>query len=608
METTPHDPAFEAPSVEELQPLFPSYDIELFIAQGGMGAVYKARQTSLDRPVALKILPKEFGADPQFRASFQDEAKAMARLNHPNLIAVYDFGDVEGMLFIIMEYVEGATLHHSAHGKKIEQTEAARLAAGICRGLAHAHQHGILHRDIKPANVLLTASAQPKIGDFGLARPVGAHHGDELIFGTPGYSAPEVLNHPERVDQRADIYSMGVIFYELLTGRLPGETWQPPSSVIGSDPAFDPILRRAMHPSPEMRYADADQIADDLESAASKIRGPLRRQAGATPATPGRVPVAGARPVRTTLPSAKSSGSPAAIAIVVLLVLGGVAALVAVALNGGNEAPPTARPSVPESTPAPKPEGAAPRPPREKPAPNPANSGRQRPSEGSGRDLAGNDRPRDREKPMPKPDPEPAPAPEPIPEPAAPEPIFDTFSFLDKGRTALARDAGELFQEHEKELLKNVERFERGLKRVVRRVDRQHRDRGEALIEQVMAPIRGNNRLTKLPIDKLPGFLEGYSGELREVFAEALEDQEKIDRELESQLEPLRDAYVNGISRQVDALREKDDPAAVAILETEARKTADSLPRFIRILKGEDPDPPAEPEDAPDGEEQNKKD
>ena len=185
MDTSTPDLSFQAPDIAELQPLFSAYEIHGFVAQGGMGAVYSARQISLDRPVAIKILPRQFGTDAQFRDSFESEAKAMARLNHPNLIGVYDFGDADGMLFIIMELVEGKSLYHSAHGKAIEQKEAARIVSGICRGLAHAHQHGILHRDIKPGNILLGSGAVPKIGDFGLARLVGAEHDPEDPVMTP---------------------------------------------------------------------------------------------------------------------------------------------------------------------------------------------------------------------------------------------------------------------------------------------------------------------------------------------------------------------------------------------------------------------------------------
>ncbi|MEO5716612.1 MAG: serine/threonine-protein kinase, partial [Luteolibacter sp.] len=146
---------FTAPDPAELNELFPGYEIEGLIATGGMGAVYCAVQKSLDRTVALKILPQEFSKDAAFCAGFEAEAKAMARLNHPNLIGVYDFGEVGGMLFIIMEYVAGKSIYHSAHGKSINPSEVIRLVTGVCNGLAHAHENGIIHRDIKPSNILL---------------------------------------------------------------------------------------------------------------------------------------------------------------------------------------------------------------------------------------------------------------------------------------------------------------------------------------------------------------------------------------------------------------------------------------------------------------------
>ena len=189
---------------EEVQASFPELEIEGMIGRGGMGAVYKATQRSLDRAVAIKILPREFGADPEFRKSFETEAKAMARLNHPNLIGVYDFGDVDGMPYIVMEFVNGKSLYHSAWNKAIDPEQAVSIVKGICHGLGHAHENGVIHRDIKPANILLTPKAEPKIGDFGLARPTDAE-GHGLVMGTPGYTAPEFLEHHERADRRADM-------------------------------------------------------------------------------------------------------------------------------------------------------------------------------------------------------------------------------------------------------------------------------------------------------------------------------------------------------------------------------------------------------------------
>ncbi len=256
---------FVAPSIEELQKNFPAYIIESFIAQGGMGAVYLARQKSLDRKVAIKILPAEFGGDASYRASFETEAKAMARLNHHNLVGIYDFGDIDGMLYIIMEYIPGRSLFDTAHGQAVDQKEAASLIMEMCDGLEHAHQAGMIHRDIKPANVLIDDEARPKIVDFGLAKPLGEKQTEGVVFGTPGYTANEVLSDPHSVDHRSDIFSVGVMLYELLTGQLPGPVTQPASVLSGSDPRFDLIIKKAIHPNPAMRYKSAGEMRDALK-------------------------------------------------------------------------------------------------------------------------------------------------------------------------------------------------------------------------------------------------------------------------------------------------------------------------------------------------------
>ena len=239
------------------------YKFDAFISQGGMGAVYKATQTSLDRPVAIKVLPIEFGEDVSFRESFQHEARLMAKLNDPNLIGVYDFGDMNGMLYIIMELVEGKSLFHSSHGKAIIQEKAASIIRDVCLGLQHAHEVGILHRDIKPSNILLGPDAKPKIGDFGLARPAGSTE-TGVIYGTPGYTAPEVLQSPENVDERADIYAVGVMFYELLTGELPTQPYVPVTEIVECDQRFDNIVRKAINRKHHLRYASAQAQADDI--------------------------------------------------------------------------------------------------------------------------------------------------------------------------------------------------------------------------------------------------------------------------------------------------------------------------------------------------------
>ncbi|MEN8783755.1 MAG: protein kinase [Akkermansiaceae bacterium] len=310
---------FVAPSLEELGPLFPAYELEAFIAQGGMGAVYKARQKSLDRSVAIKILPREFGDDPQFRSSFEAEAKAMARLNHPNLISVYDFGDIEGMLYIIMEFVQGKALYYSAHNKAIDPAVALDLVSTISRGLAHAHRGGIIHRDIKPANILLDADAKPKIGDFGLAHPVDRGNDEGLVFGTPGYTAPEIFQNGTDVDQRSDIFSVGALLYELLCGRHP----EPDSHgmTTGIDPRIDTILKRATNLNPNLRYPDVDELADDLDALIPKLGGPRFATAPAAVQTP----TLGSPPI---LSSSKQKSGIVPMVIILFLLLGGGAAAI----------------------------------------------------------------------------------------------------------------------------------------------------------------------------------------------------------------------------------------------------------------------------------------
>ena len=250
---------FTAPTLEELARLLPVYDFEMLIAKGGMGAVYRAKQRSLARDVAIKVLPREFGLDPLFRQGFETEARAMARLNHPNLIGVYDSGAVDDMLYIVMEYVPGKSLYHSAYGKQVDPKQAVELIRGICSGLGHAHENGIIHRDIKPSNVLLTPKAEPKIGDFGLARQIG-EQGVGLVMGTPGYTAPEVLRNPLDADCRSDLFAVGVILYELLTGQRQAADARPPSTLCSCGPGMDDIWRRAVHPEPAKRFQDAASL------------------------------------------------------------------------------------------------------------------------------------------------------------------------------------------------------------------------------------------------------------------------------------------------------------------------------------------------------------
>ena len=319
MDTNDSAPTFQAPSLEELTPLLPSYTLETFIAQGGMGAVYQARQKSLDRPVAIKILPREFGSDPAFRESFSAEAKAMARLNHPNLIGVYDFGDIDGMLFLVMEIVHGKSLYHSCYGKTIHHKQASELIIAICEGIDHAHEADILHRDIKPSNILLSQDATPKVGDFGLASPMNqSTNTEDVIYGTPGYTAPEVI-HRQTVDRRADIFSIGVMLHELLTGSLPDESRTAPSLICSCPPGYDTIVAKSTQPNPALRYTSAAEMAEALANVSSQAKSALNTKlatSSVTSTTRTRTPVA--------IPS-KKSPLPLVITLVAIAAVIGIA-------------------------------------------------------------------------------------------------------------------------------------------------------------------------------------------------------------------------------------------------------------------------------------------
>jgi len=303
-ETDAKQPAFQPPGIAQLAPLFPQLDILELIGKGGMGAVYKARQKELDRIIALKILPPGIGDDPAFAGRFAREARALAKLNHPGIVTIYDFGRVNGfaaqpstlnpqpLYYFLMEFVDGVNLRQLLHAGRISPREALAIVPQICDALQFAHDQGIVHRDIKPENILLDRRGRVKVADFGLAKLVGTETGragsplpadgahgvkcpaDALtesgkIMGTPQYMAPEQKEHPDAVDHRADIYALGVVFYQMLTGELPGKKIEPPSSKVQIDVRLDEVVLRALEKKPELRYQQASVLKTEVETIAS---------------------------------------------------------------------------------------------------------------------------------------------------------------------------------------------------------------------------------------------------------------------------------------------------------------------------------------------------
>src|SRR5580658_10470692 len=266
---------FQPPGVEEVARLFPQLEILAFIGKGGMGAVYKARQPALDRLVALKILPPQAAGGPGFAERFNREARALARLSHPNIVAVHEFGQAGGSPYFIMEFVDGLTLRQLEQAGRLAPGEALRIVPQICEALQFAHDEGIVHRDIKPENILIDKKGRVKIADFGIAKIIGGGPDGAGMtetrhaLGTPHYMAPEQMEKPQTVDHRADIFSLGVVFYEMLTGQLPLGRFAPPSRKVEIDARLDEVVLRALEHEPELRYQQAGHVKTQIDTISS---------------------------------------------------------------------------------------------------------------------------------------------------------------------------------------------------------------------------------------------------------------------------------------------------------------------------------------------------
>jgi serine/threonine protein kinase len=281
------------PPPEEIAKYFPNFDILECLGRGGMGVVYKARQKSLHRLVALKILAPERVKDATFAQRFAVEAKTLAKLNHPGIVTIYDFGQADTLFYLVMEFVDGVNLRQLLNLSRVSAREALAIVPQICDALQFAHDQGIVHRDIKPENILLDRRGRVKVADFGLAKIVGsgadASSGvtpseapDRLkpelqtslteadkVMGTPQYMSPEQFNSPAEVDHRADIYALGVVFYQMLTGELPGKQLQPPSQKVQIDVRLDEVVLRALEQKPELRYQQASALKTQVETIAT---------------------------------------------------------------------------------------------------------------------------------------------------------------------------------------------------------------------------------------------------------------------------------------------------------------------------------------------------
>lgn len=556
---------FVAPEPAHLAPLFPGYDIQSLIATGGMGAVYRAVQKSLDRTVALKILPMEFSKDAAFCAGFEAEAKAMARLNHPNLIGVFDFGEVNGMLYIIMEYVPGKSLYHAAYGQAIDQKEVIRLVSGIADGLAHAHENGIIHRDIKPSNILLDLNAQPKIGDFGLARPIERkiEEGEE-IFGTPHYTAPEVVNAPHTVDYRADIFSVGVLLHELLTSKLPADDPRPASAICHCDPRFDAIIKKATQPLAPARYSSAAVISKELQAIGASLtpRGPR--------VAPAAAPRRAGPPRRTVV--RKSSGSSGA----VWMVVAAAVVLGAVFFFSRKPEEPKAKPTVDVPLTTKEPEVTSQEPvspgavpggvtPSEEPPPSKTSpfGGTEMPEVATG-----------------------APA-----EPASEDntastvapPKFDVPGFFVRARKIMQDRAKAPLATYRTNLKTNFTDFERAAEKQIRKLKLSGAGDDGSIAKAIME--MGETGIIPEELDS------SMSGDdLASIHKACISKQVGIVDTLQMSLSQLSGTYILGLEKQIERLRAENDPGAIALIEEEIEKTKESPEYFSNLMLGKEPD------------------
>ncbi len=262
-----------APSIDALQTAIPDLEILEFISQGGMGSVFKAKQKNLDRLVALKVVPSDGeNAHVAHPDRFLREARTLAKLSHPNIVPVFDVGRTDQFIYLIMEFVKGDNLRGLMKRSALSIQSVLRIISQTCTALEYAHTKHVVHRDIKPENILINREGIVKIVDFGLAKiNEGTQResnltGTRQIMGTPNYMSPEQIECTREVDHRSDIYSLGVVFYELLTGELPIGHFEPPSAIRGNHQPLDPVVLKALQKRPEQRYQKVSELDTDLSS------------------------------------------------------------------------------------------------------------------------------------------------------------------------------------------------------------------------------------------------------------------------------------------------------------------------------------------------------
>lgn len=300
---------FEPPSVEGLNAsIGDRYVILELVSVGGMGAVYKAQQPMLERVVAVKLLPPsgDEGDKLDFAERFRREAKAMAQLDHPNIISVYDFGETsDGLAYFVMEFVDGTDLHKLIYGSNLEMTHILGWFGYLCSAMEYAHSRSVVHCDLKPANIMIAKDGRVKVADFGLAHLRNRDDESELsALGTPVYGAPELGDPSKEIDERADIFSLGILLYEMLTRQVPEKGWTPPSTLNPAlDGQFDNLILTCVQHDPEKRFQKVSHLTAAIANLLGRKRGSAAKKGPAKKTGPAKKGVA----AKKTAPAKKAA-------------------------------------------------------------------------------------------------------------------------------------------------------------------------------------------------------------------------------------------------------------------------------------------------------------